>query len=352
MSLAPDQPTAAEAARSSIPGDSSPNLGITIPARVPPINSAQLDQQLPFQDSGNNPIAFTSFGLSLANQQAGFTTQPYSISTGTFQNQIQNQSPSPITISKPNIATPPSFIGQIPFFLNAVLSTPVGALPKKPLWVVVFEFDQNIKNTIKKVRDYEPRMPEAWQIDGALEAVTTRRYQEEKGCMFAQTVTVPGDSLNYKQEGINYNSFIRGGVATGRRDFDPLRIGFLNTNVSFVDNVIRPWVVMTGHLGMIARPPSQKYRCNITIYKLGITTVDKPPYILQQYNFWEACPINVFAESLDYTDGTPVIKEAEFVYQWYTTSSLRVPGTALPTDPTVARAVDPNAPIDIRRPIP
>jgi hypothetical protein len=253
----------------------------------------------------------------------------------------------------------PNFLGQIPFFLEAVLKTPVGSLPKGPLWVLTFHFDSDILNTIKSVKQYEPRLPEPWLIDQAVNAVTTRRYQREKGCMFAQTVTIPGESLGYSREGPNYNGYIRGGVGQGRTDFDPIRISFLNTNVNFVENVIRPWVVMTGHLGMVARPKNQKYRCNITVYRLGIETPDRPPFILQQYNFFDACPINVLASDLSYTpDGTSLTTQAEFVYHWYTTSSFKNKFARNPTAPdtyeygagtTVARAIDPQLPADVRR---
>jgi hypothetical protein len=217
-----------------------------------------------------------------------------------------------------------SFIGGIPFFLNAVLSTPVGALPKGPLWVVAIDFDNDLKNTIKQVGEYEPQMPEKWQIDKALNTITSTRYQEEKGCVLAQTVSVPGEALITNVDGLQYNSLIRGRVGMGRQDFDILRIGFLNTNVSFVDNVIRPWVVMTGHLGLIARPPSQKYRTVITVYKLGIKTLEDPPFIIQRYNFWGCCPVGVAAEDLNYSaEGQTTVKSADFIYQWYTTTSDR-----------------------------
>ena len=232
--------------------------------------------------------------------------------------------PSPTTpASKTNIQGPQTFIGQIPFFLNAVLSTPAGALPKGPLWVIVFDFDNNILNTIKSVKDYEPTMPEPWSIEEALNTVTSQRYQQEKGCMFAQTVSLPGEQFLYGREGPQYNSYIRGGVGQGRVDFESVQINFLNTNVNFVDNVIRPWAVMTGHLGMIARPPEKKYRCNLTVYKLGVDRVDRPPFIAQQFNFWGVCPIGVGNEELTYSDNSLITKSAEFVYHWYTTSSNR-----------------------------
>jgi hypothetical protein len=302
-----------------IPGPFVPNVPIPTvldvanqaapPFQPIPVSLAQLSQ---------TPNNSTSAGSSPPSQQAATQSAQNSIpgqGQTAFQTTIQGTLPSPT-----------SFIGQIPFFLNAILSTPAGALPKGPLWVVVFDFDSFILNTIKSVKQYEPRMPEPWLIDQALNTVTTARYQTEKGCMFAQSVAIPGEALAYGQEGIKYNAFIRGGVGQGRENFDPVRINFLNTNVNFIDNVIRPWVVMTGHLGMIARPRSQKYRCNLTIYKLGIDRVDRPPFIAQQFNFWEVCPINVLIEELNYSaDGNSLTKAAEFVYQWYTTTSYKNP---------------------------
>lgn len=355
MADSPNQQTAAAAAQESLPGQ-----GISLGPRssLPPLvlnpsplnfaNQAannladQRRQAAILQGTGTAPFSFAPPPApSTPNQQAAAQSAQKSV-------------PGTITVAKSNIPGPTSFIGQIPFFLNAVLSTPAGALPKQPLWVIVFEFDENIKNTIKRVKEYEPSMPEKWEIDNALNTVTARRFQEEKGCMFAQAINIPSESLLYSQEGITYNSYIRGGVATGRKDFDPLRISFLNTNLNFVDNVIRPWVIMTGHLGMIARPPSQKYRCNLTLYRLGVNSVDQPPYIAQQFNFWEVCPINVIAENLDYSssENTPV-KEAEFVFQWYTTTSNKYASTirANQDGQTIARAINPNAPIDVQRPL-
>lgn len=375
MSLPTDPILAANSAQNAIPGlpeygDNGEFVNPIIPSlgpQPPNVTGSLLDNQSnPFSSLTPSQPPDVS-GPLLDNQSNPFSSlTPQLPGTGTQQAAAQSaQNSVPGTQNRPNTLETPrptSFVGQIPFFLNAVLSTPAGALPKQPLWILVFDFDSNIKNTIKRVKQYEPRMPEPWLIDDALNTVTSRRYQEEKGCMFAQTVIVPGDSLNYSQEGITYNSFIRGGVATGRREFDTLRIGFLNTNVSFVDNVIRPWVVMTGHLGMIARPLSQKYRCNLTIYKLGIIRRDLPPFIAQQFNFWEVCPINVFAETLDYSNnGTNLIKDAEFAYQWYTTTSYKSPivsknGQFTDTVPTggntIARAVDPNAPVEVRLPLP
>ena len=374
-------PTPTPVAPSAPPSTEPPK---TYPLASPPVQPAVLDL--------NTPAAtYTSVDFGTAQQfgipgqgqpgqpppNAGTSTGPApgaSAPTGTSAPASTVAAPkNPGVPSQqarilPNIQASipePSFIGQIPFFLNAILSTPAGALPKGPLWVVVFD---GFPEIVKKVGEYEPNLPEPWKIEQAYNTITSSRYQQEKGCVLAQAVGVPGEALITNVEGNQYNGFIRGRVGLGRQDFDLLRIAFLNTNVLFVDNVIRPWVVMTGHLGMIARPPAENYRSNITVYKLGIVNRETPPYILQRFNFWNCCPVSVELENLNYTaDGNELTKVANFSYQWYTVSSEKNPyanGTSVDTRGTVsgvdargnvvtngsvARAVDPRAPTQVFR---
>jgi hypothetical protein len=101
-------------------------------------------------------------------------------------------------------------------------------------------------------------------------------------------------------------------------------ISCLETNVSFVDNVIRPWVIATAHLGMIARSGLKNYRCNFSVYKLGIITPYETPHVLIKYTFYGACPISVTGEEYNYTQTTsPVNREAVFTYHYYSIESSR-----------------------------
>jgi hypothetical protein len=220
---------------------------------------------------------------------------------------------------------------QIPFFLQSVLSTPAGSLPKGPLWVVTFEnsFDTSagayignsgIPSIINKVDQYEPSIPK-WNITKAIATICSDDFMKTKGCILTQNVTLPGEQIYHLAEGLQYNGFIRGAVGNGRQDYELLNIGFLNTNVSFVDNVIRPWVIMTGHLGMIARSGAQQYRTNITVRRLGVTDARQGPFIAQTFTFYGACPISVSSEDYTYDNENIVVKSASFVYQWYTVDS-------------------------------
>lgn len=222
--------------------------------------------------------------------------------------------------------------GQIPFFLQNFLSKPASALPKGSQWVLVFEGTQDDytartpnpnrgENTIipvqaiKKGIKYEPK---AWAIDKAINTTLNLDYQQKKGCMFVQAVQIPGEANQVNPEGLQQSGYIRTFTGAGRDTFQNLQISFLETNVSFADNVIRPWVIATSHLGMIARSGETNYRCNISVYKLGVIARNQPPYIALKYTFYGACPISISGEEYNYTQNTtPINREAVFVYHYY-----------------------------------
>jgi hypothetical protein len=213
-------------------------------------------------------------------------------------------------------------VGGAPYFLTNVLSTPAGALPKGPLWLVVF--DSIPLATILRAPDFEPQTPSKWDIEASCKKIcNSDAVKGEKGCILTQFINIPGEGITTNITGLQYNGLIRGRVGAGRDEFKNLTIGFLNTNVSFVDNVIRPWTIMTSHLGMVARTAANEiYRTNLTIYKLGVTQSSSPPFPIQTFKFYGVCPVTVNNEDCTYEgNGTSITKTADFAYHWYTVDS-------------------------------
>jgi hypothetical protein len=212
------------------------------------------------------------------------------------------------------------FSGQIPLFLASFLGKPASALPKNGLWVVDLEGLNNVKKAILETARLEPNK---WDVEQGLntligDSVTTD--YSKKGCLFCQAVSVPGESTVVNPEGLQKNHFLMTATGDGRGPYTPtgLRMVFLDTNVSFVDNVIRPWVITTARLGMIARTGDDTYRQDITVYKLGVYNSTTPPFILQKYTFYGTCPIDVSAEEYNYSPtNVPVNREATFVFHSY-----------------------------------
>ena len=211
------------------------------------------------------------------------------------------------------------FSGQIPLFFESFLSKPASALPKGAQWVVDFEGLNDVRDAIIKTAELEPQ--KGWSVEEGLDTLIKDNDYNRKGLLFCQAVSVPGESTVVNPEGIQKNHFLMTATGDGRSPYAPtgLRMVFLDTNVSFVDNVIRPWVVTTARLGMIARSKPNIYRQDISVYKIGVLTPQQPPFVLQKYTFKGACAIDVSEEEYNYGPASaPVNREATFVYHYYT----------------------------------
>jgi hypothetical protein len=205
---------------------------------------------------------------------------------------------------------------RIPFFLDNFLNSPDGKIPRQGQWILTFESIPT--PAIKKAIKYEPG---TWSIENSLNRSLKENYNKNQGCLFAQAVEIPGESTATNQEGPQINGFIRSTVGLGREPFQQLKIAFLETNTSFVDNVIRPWVVATSHLGLIARSGDDNYRTNVIVQKLGGNS--KGPTLLQRYSFYGVCPISVSGMEFNYsTSNAPMTRDATFLYHYYTTEGF------------------------------
>ena len=210
---------------------------------------------------------------------------------------------------------------RIPYFFENVLKTPAGSIPKGAQWVVAFEdLAGKIMPSIDLALQYEKR---GWQIQNAADVVTSDGFQATNGCVFAQAIDLPGESLVVNPEGnIMSNSLLRSYVGQGRDQFPKMRMTFLETNASFVDNFLRPWVIATGTFGLFARDISdpKNYRTNLVCYKIGAYSPQQPPIPLMKIVFYDLCCVEVSNEEYNYAPvaGQAIMREAQFVYNHYT----------------------------------
>jgi len=256
--------------------------------------------------------------------------------------------------SVPNREKAGEFNSQIPLFLQGFLTKFETAIPKGAQWALRFDGLENVVPVILKT--LEEREPKKWNIEDVTRKIAINPIiQTDKTCLFAQAVEIPGESIITNAEGIQMNGYLRTTIGAGRTEYSSgIKIAFLETNYSFVDTVVRPWVITTGHLGLIARPDKQ-YRCNIMVYKLGVRQGPKinpdgtlaspgtPPEILQKYTFYNACPTAITGEEYNYSPATgPVIRETTFVYDYYSvdghTTNTSSTDSGNDTLPTIGKA--------------
>lgn len=234
----------------------------------------------------------------------------------------------------------------IPNFLNSFLARPASSIPKGAQWAIAFDnldissasgagggSTMNLLKAIEKAYEYEPQS-KLWNTSKAAEILLNSDYQSRHGCLFAQAIELPGEKIQTNVEGsIKANGFIRARVGGGREDFSTLKITFLETNISFVDSLLRGWALATANFGMIARAPSDplQYRTTLYCYKFGTHSSSEPPYVLQQVVFDGICCISVSSEEYNYApvSGTAKMREAEFLYNSYAVDTSTLINTEL-----------------------
>lgn len=210
-------------------------------------------------------------------------------------------------------------------FLNRLISTPGGSIPRTSLWTLSFRSrygDSSLPlNLITMVNDFQPNSIENNVDTSILQELNALCSEEDGGCIFAQAITLPGDGLQSNAEGTQQGGITRTFVNQGRDDTTKIKVTFLDTTISFAENIIRPWVICTSFLGMVARGRSLDYRRDMLIRRWSFGG-DSEGFIYQKWTLHNACPVNVTSEEIEYSPQTGVARrQVEFICQRYSYTS-------------------------------
>jgi len=231
----------------------------------------------------------------------------------------------PIPATTATLAPPPASAGNghIGFF-HDILTTTAASIPKGAQWLVYFEnLQTNILPGIKSALEMESK---TWQIQKATQAITDDLFQKQQGCIFCQALSIAGETLTVNVAGnISTNSLMRSYVGEGRTQWPEMRMSFMDTNVSFIDSFLRPWVIATGNHGLVARHrgSAESYRTDVKCHKLGTINANKPPNIIATYTFYDVCCVSVNDEEYTYEAATTYPKrEAKFLYNHFSVDTV------------------------------
>jgi hypothetical protein len=155
-------------------------------------------------------------------------------------------------------------------------------------------------------------------IDGGLQA----RTDNMMGCVFARQVVLPSENVDAGNLGLDYGAYLPPAVAGKRGTYDPLSITLLETNASFLDFIIRPWIMMVGYNGLIARSTSsdKNVKAMIDVVMYGKTGYGYPMGIRKIFRFYNAAPIAMGGETYSYNEEGLRYSDVKFVYDKYAVS--------------------------------
>lgn len=211
------------------------------------------------------------------------------------------------------------------------------SIPNRTLWVVhipVFPpglFHETNNKSLVNLLDINglgfDHNGRKWKFAKNNKTLTRYEYQDTPGgCVFAQGVAIPGETLNVQHvKPENNRGMIPGRVATERGAPDNLVIEFRETNTSFIDNIVRPWLIMGSHYGFVARPDDdiKNVMSTVYIYQLGKTFSGSPNVHRKVWAYHNCVPIRINPTQLTYDiDSQNEITSTQWSYTHYTVEQL------------------------------
>ena len=169
-----------------------------------------------------------------------------------------------------------------------------------------------------------------WDIDRGKIEITRDEFMKAAGgvggCILAQGVNIPGETYSVEDVAIENNmGFLPGKVGGNRAGMPNLTIEFRETNRSFTDLVIRPWMILASHMGMVARPNNdfRKIKTNIQVIQLAKTFQYTPTVERKVYTFYNCVPTSISSTSLTQENAPKFdMYDTQWAYTHYNVTSL------------------------------
>ena len=203
------------------------------------------------------------------------------------------------------------------------------AIPHSSQWVVFIEpHNSNYLNSqLVNMKEYEPwYISDDWDFDDYVNKLNSTESQDRIGCIFCMGVSEAGIQLDVEHKGGvggYINGFSRGTITAGRSDHQPLEMVFRETNCSYSQYVIRPWITLAGHKGLHARPQSEDIKAQITVFQLGQTDGIFDSNIIRKAMVYHECvPISLNDENLDYEGAELIQRQVSWAYSDVTVRNM------------------------------
>lgn len=188
-------------------------------------------------------------------------------------------------------------------------------------WVAIIEkFPEQLEESVLQTLELTSGDKKGWNIPRT--ELTSYFLQKTVGCLFCQGFQSPKQRIAANNVDIESRGFYGPAVSGKRMPLEPLELSFLETNLSFVDGIIRPWVLLTSHKGLVARPDKESIKTNIHIFQYARTTSYLSQVPRKIWSFYDCAPINVEGAQYDYIKESVEIKSSvRFIYNWYQVSN-------------------------------
>jgi len=219
-------------------------------------------------------------------------------------------------------------------YYNEILNAWPTAIAPESQWFVAIDFKDVsvIQNSFNQINNFDNNSKSGntsnvyWNLPNQTvkNLISTKNQNSDNliGCVFAREVTVPTENVDIMNRGLSYGGYQAPATANTRDNYKKFSITFNETNSSFLDFVIRPWLVNVGYFGLIARDNGdRKVKAgSVEVVYLGRTGPFNPSIYRKAFTFFNVVPTNVQGFTNQYqTEGLQYAK-VEFAYDYYVVS--------------------------------
>lgn len=162
-----------------------------------------------------------------------------------------------------------------------------------------------------------------WDVDSVKSALTSIVIKGEnnaplggRGCMFVHAFDVPGEAIASSRPGtLANNSSFRSGVVSGERTQynSTVDLGILETNKSFTEFVIRPWIALVSHYGLFTRGPQSTQNVKTNMSGILFDRNNKNQ-VRKVYKFSGVAPISMSSVNYAFGKNDARIDKVSFVF--------------------------------------
>lgn len=218
-------------------------------------------------------------------------------------------------------------------YYNQILNAWPTTIALESQWYIYIDFSSVgvIRKNFNNINKYDNasgsdnNSTNYWNLPNqTIENLTSDKNQGQTdnliGCVFARDVTVPSESVDASNRGLDYGGYQAPAVASHRDKYSKLSISFNETNSSFLDFVIRPWIVSVGYFGLVARDFSDDRSVKaslLDVLYLGKTGSKSPSIIRKKFRFFNVAPIRIDSMTNQYSSEGLKYSKVDFVYDNY-----------------------------------
>ena len=212
---------------------------------------------------------------------------------------------------------------------RTLLGTPEFSIPLGSNFFIQIESIPTAIKSANNLNYFEPGRRAGWNIvDGTNNLIRKHNETGEAAngaCLFANGITPPVEAINVARVGMNASfnehsgGLLDGVVTKSRKQQDSVAISFLETNQSFIDFIIRPWVVLTSHVGLIARLPGSQDDVKTTITATFFSKHNGKVSPRKIFTFFGCAPVSIdTATAYDYGTNAVNTVKTTWAYNYYT----------------------------------